>query len=201
MSRPLFTVVIPTIGRPTLARTLESIRSQLTPADVEILVVVDTHTHLSHEAWQTIRGYTGFFNARYWEVDAGHHDWGSPQLQAGYAAAEGEWILNIGDDDVYEPFAFETIKRAVESVVEPVPLMFRTVLHPAPQRGNTVPVVLWAQPELVDKGITGQCFVIPNDQARIGRWDILVDFGFITDTVRLWDGRVEWRTEIISQCY
>jgi len=195
MSRPLFSVIVPTIGRLSLPDTLASI-----PADVEVLVVADTfEMEESRRAWiETTALEAG---ARYLECDAGYHDTGSPQLQHGYANATGAWVLNCGDDDRHEPFAFETMKRAIESLDEPVPLMFRTVLHPGPQRGNRVPVVLWHHPEIIDKNITGQCFVIPNDQARIGSWSILVDFGFITDTVRLWDGRIEWRTELISQCY
>lgn len=196
MSRPLFTVVVPTIGRPTLVRTLASIDRD----ECEVIVVADTFEMGKHDA-NAIRLTAKDWGAEFLAVDAGHHDWGSPQLQEGYRQAEGAWILNCGDDDVYEPLAFETIKRAIDSLAAPVPLMFRTVLHPGPQRGNEVPVVLWHRPELVDKGITGQCFVVPNDQARIGSWSILVDFGFITDTVRLWDGQISWQTPVISQCY
>lgn len=196
MSRPLFTVVIPTIGRPSLPKTLASINTDL----AEVTVVADTF-EMGDTIQEAIHAEAATFGARYLEVDAGFHDWGSPQLQAGYAAAEGEYILNCGDDDVYEPFALETIKRAIDSIAAPVPMMFRTVLHPAPQRGNDHPVVLWADPELRNRNITGQCFVIPNDQSKIGRWDILVDFGFITSTIDLWGGQVAWRTEIISQCY
>lgn len=193
-----FSIVIPTIGRDTLPRTIESIRSNAQSGkSAEIIVVADTHGPLRSD----VRSLAKRYGAAYHEVDAGFHDWGSPQLQHGYGVATGDFIQNMGDDDVMEPFAFETMKRAIDSLDAMVPLMFRTVLHPSPVRGNTVPVVLWHHPELVDKAITGQCFVIPNDEAKIGSWSILVDFGFITDTVRLWDGRVEWRTEVISQCY
>jgi glycosyltransferase involved in cell wall biosynthesis len=198
MTRPLFTVVIPTIGRETLPKTLDSI-----PDGVEVIVVADTF-ELPPSTLENIQVEAKVYGARFIGVDAGFHDWGSPQLQAGYAAAEGEWILNCGDDDIFEPFAFETIKRAIDQLAAPVPLMFRTALHPTwpdPRRGNRNITVLWQAPELIDRNITGQCFVIPNDQSKIGRWDILVDFGFITSTVELWDGQVEWRTEVISQCY
>lgn len=196
MSRPLFTVVVPTLGRQSLPETLASINRDL----AEIIVVADTF-EMPATIRDAIKGEAKRWACRYLEVDAGHHDWGSPQLQAGYAAAEGDWILNCGDDDCYEPFAFETIKRAIDSIAAPVPMMFRTVLHPSPVRGNTVPVVLWHDPELRNRNITGQCFVIPNVQEKIGRWDILVDFGFITSTVELWGGDVAWRTEVISQCF
>lgn len=196
MSRPLFTVVVPTLGRSSLPKTLASINRDM----AEIIVVADAF-EMGDTIHDAIMAEAKRWRARFYAVDAGHHDWGSPQLQEGYRQARGEFILNCGDDDIYEPFAFETIKRAIDAIAAPVPMMFRTVLHPAPQRGNDHPVVLWADPELRNRNITGQCFVIPNDQERIGSWSILVDFGFICDTVRLWDGRVEWRTELISQCF
>lgn len=202
MARPLFTVVIPTIGRPSLPKTLESILANRNNyvVDPEIIVVADTF-EMGDAVRYHIKGAAQAYGARYLELDAGFHDWGSPQLQLGYAEAQGEYILNCGDDDIYEPLAFETIKRAIDELAAPVPMMFRTVLHPAPQRGNEVPVVLWHHPELVNRNITGQCLVLPNVQEKIGRWDILVDFGFITSTVELWGGQVAWRTEVISQCY
>lgn len=195
MSRPLFTVVIPTIGRQSLIETMASI-----PKDVEVIVVADAF-EAAPESLRLIEGTARSCGARYTEVDAGFHDWGSPQLQEGYRLAEGEYILNCGDDDIFEPLAFETIKRAIDSLAAPVPMMFRTALHPSPVRGNTNIAVLWQYPELTNRNITGQNLVIPNVPEKIGRWDILVDFGFITSTIDLWGGQVAWRTEIISQCY
>lgn len=196
--RPFLSVVVPTIGRQSLPDTLASIRRQAIPA--EILVVADTF-ELDPDIRSAITREAARWDARHLEVDAGYHDTGSPQLQAGYAAATAPWIVNCGDDDVYEPLAFLTIKRAITEVGEIVPLMFRTVLHPSPVRGNQQPIVLWQHPTLTNRNITGQCLVLPNRQDKIGRWDILVDFGFITSTIELWEGRVAWRTEVVSQCY
>lgn len=198
MRAPLFSVVVPTLGRESLPKTLRSITEQDILA--EILVVADTF-EMGKDLRAAIAGEAARWGARYLEVDAGHHDWGSPQLQRGYAEATGRYILNEGDDDIFEPLAFETIRRAIVEVGEDVPMMFRTVLHPSPVRGNTQPVVLWHHPTLTNRNITGQCLLLPNDQSKIGRWDILVDFGFITSTIELWGGKVAWRTEIISQCF
>lgn len=195
MTRPLLTVVIPTIGRSTLPRTLESIPPN---AGIEVIVVADAF-EADEFRLPNIQSAAREYRARYLEVDAGFHDWGSPQLQAGYALAEGQWIMNCGDDDVYEPLAFPTIERAIDSLTEPVPLMFRTVLHPAPQRGTTVPVVLWHTPEITRGLITGQCFAVPNVPEKLGRW--VDDVTFMAETVEAWGGNVGWRTEVISQCY
>lgn len=193
-----FTIVIPTIGRETLPRTLDAIpKRRESGISVEVLVVADTHGPLLSD----VRSVAKRYGVAYHEVDAGYHDTGSPQLQYGYEIATGSLIGNLGDDDIHEPFAFETMQWAISTLTEPVPLMFRTVLHPGPQRGNAVPVVLWHHPEIVDKNITGQCFVIPNDPARMGSWLQHMDFGFISSTVERWGGRIEWRTEVVSQCY
>lgn len=196
MTRPLFSVIVPTIGRPSLPKTLASINRDM----AEIIIVADTF-EMGDTIQDAIKGEALRWGARFYAADAGHHDWGSPQLQAGYAAAEGQYILNCGDDDIYEPLAFPTIERAIDSIAAPVPMMFRTALHPSPVRGNTNIAVLWQYPTLTNRNITGQCLVLPNDQSKIGSWSILVDFGFITSTIDLWGGQVAWRTEVISQCY
>lgn len=196
MSAPLFTVVIPTLGRPTLERTLESIRSQAGPNWVEIIVVGDAYQRqlaglslLCHD-----------YDARYYELDAGIHDTGSPQLHYGYMLATGAWVMNFGDDDVYEPGVFQMLSEIVIPDHTAIgPLMFRSEMHPGPQRGNTSPVVLWDRPVIERFHVTGQGFVTPNDKLRLGRW--VDDVTFMRETVALWGGRIEWRDELIARCY
>lgn len=199
MSRPLFTVVIPTIGRPTLARTLDSIDLRM----CEIIVVADTHGPLQND----VRAWCSAFRDRwlpmnprvsYLELDAGQHDTGSPQLHMGFHRASGHFILNCGDDDVYEPDAFSLLVETVSAYGD-WPLIFKAELHPAPHRGNREPVVLWDRQEIAEGHVTGQGFVCPNDPQRMGRW--VNDWTFMRETVALHGGRVEWREELIARCY
>lgn len=192
MSRPLFTVVIPTIGRPSLTQTLDSIRP-----GVEVIVVADTFEMGKHDV-NAIRLTVADWGAEFFTLDAGRHDTGSPQLALGYREATGQWILNCGDDDVFEPRAFDTIDCAIGEVDQDIPLFFRTVLHPAPHRGNELPIVLWHKPEIVRGLITGQCFVTPNVPEKLGEW--VDDVTFMQQTVDKFGG-CAWRTEVISQCY
>ena len=193
MSRPLFSVVIPTVGRPTLPQTLASIDRDY----AEIIVVADTHGRLQSNVGRT----AGQYGARYLEVDAGAHDTGSPQLHVGFALAEGHYILNCGDDDVYEPEAFDLLTDAVrrQAVGGHRPLMFRVVMHPNGARGNRVPVTLWEKPAIERFNVTGQSFVCPNVPGKVGRW--VDDVTLMRETVALWGGRCEWREEVIAQCY
>lgn len=195
MSRPLFTVVIPTIGRPTLARTLESIRAQSRYSDAEIIIVADTHGPLQSD----VRPLLTDDRIRYWEWDAGQHDTGSPQLHLGFGLAEGIYVLNFGDDDVYEPHAFKMIAAIIAEQQHHTPLMFKVELHPNDQRGNRGPVVLWQDRAIERFGVTGQSFVCPNDPRRMGRW--VDDITFMRETVALHGGRIEWREELIARCY
>lgn len=198
--QPLFTVVIPTLGRETLERTLLSIRCQPTLGlpDPEIIVVFDTFALEDVHAPRRTANLCERYGAIYAEHNAGCHDTGSPQLEVGFARARGCYILNCGDDDVYEPWAFPTMRQAIEG--EPTrPLMFRTVLHPAPQRGDQrESIVLWQERRIERGRITGQCFLAPNVPEKLGRW--VDDVTFMAETVEKW-GSVGWRTEVISQCY
>lgn len=193
-----FTVVVPTLGRETLLKTLDSIPN--IGHDIEVIVVADTFEMHNNNILAT-KSLAYDYGAKFVEINAGKHDWGSPQLQKGYELATGAWVLNCGDDDIYEPFAFATISRRLNKSSEICPRMFRTVLHPSPVRGNEVPVVLWHIPSLINKNITGQCLVIPNIKDKIGSWNKLVDYGFICETIEKFGGNVVWCEEVISQCY
>jgi hypothetical protein len=188
-------IVIPTQGRETLRRCLASMRPEHHGGyRAEILVVADTHSPLLMDVASLCRAE----GVTYLEHDAGYHDWGYPGLQYGYEWASGSHLLNIGDDDVYVPGAFEMICRAIEEVgVGPV--MFRAELHPSPNRGNTAPVVLWSEKRLAEKVITGQNLATPNVPGKIGGWEN--DWRHAEDTVAHWDGLVTWREEVICRCY
>lgn len=192
MSRPFFTVVVPTQGRPALPRLLESLDNV---GRLEILVVADTHSPLLCD----VAAIANTYGARYIELDAGTHAWGYPQIQHGYDLAEGEYILCIGDDDVYEPGAFDAIWAAIEEHGRPAPFLFRVELHPSPTRGCRRPVILWDEPRLLRGRISTQNLVVPNVKDRLGHW--WDDFCFIEATVNRWGGQAVWRDELIARCY
>jgi glycosyltransferase involved in cell wall biosynthesis len=187
-----FTVVIPTIGRASLAKTLDSI-----PSYVEKIVVADTHAPLLTNVAQVCKDH----GATYYELNVGKRDRGSAQIDYGMKRASGEYLLNFGDDDVYEPYAFQIIENAIKQENYVAPLMFRVALHPVAHRGNTNIAVLWQYKKLDDKYITGQCFVVPNISDRLGTWFSNADVDFIKTTVSNYDHTLHWRPEIIAQCY
>jgi hypothetical protein len=191
------TVVIPTQGRETLPTCLASMRP-LRQGDVpaQILVVADTHSPLLMD----VQALCQEERVTYLELDAGWHDWGYPQLQYGYDLALGDYIMNIGDDDVYEPGAFEVIRNAVDELPSARPLLFRALMHPSVSRPCGNPLLLWGQRGLIRRSrVTGQNLIAPNVPAKLGRW--IDDYIHLADTINAWDGLVEWRDEVICKCY
>jgi glycosyltransferase involved in cell wall biosynthesis len=77
---PTLSVVIPSAGRPLLARTLASVVRQVIPGD-EVLVLVN-------DAW----------------------DWGNSARQEGQEKAKGDYVIFCDDDDVFVPGAFQAMR-------------------------------------------------------------------------------------------
>jgi hypothetical protein len=193
--KPFLTVIVPTQGRTTLARTLASVREQAGPDDVEILVIADTHGPLVGD----IEGPARKYGARYLEHDAGHHCWGHCQINVGLEIAAREWLAGSGaayvsfndDDDIYTPGAMDAIAAAIRcrSGIGPVLFQFRT------HWGS----VLWDAPRAVETEIGGHCIVAPAE--RCGRWTCRYagDYDFIAGTLSLYSpAEAMWVPRVIA---
>jgi hypothetical protein len=213
LSVPLLSVIIPTVGRATLARTVRSLAQQASALSWEGILVGDTHagTPGGPPTWAAQLPLAARLaeddpHLRYVEHDGGQHAWGHPQRNYGATVAKGRYLAWLGDDDVYLPGAFAAIARAIVrrkagSILEaprPRVFLFRWI---APWKQ-----VLWHtagflgdEPGHVD----AECIVCPNVPARLGRWTNRYqgDFDFIRETIDLWGGleRVGWRPEVIAQ--
>jgi glycosyltransferase involved in cell wall biosynthesis len=108
---PTFSIIVPTILRPTLAATLDSIQAAgLAPGD-EVLVMVDAE-HAHKPLPPGVRASRAAPVAVYYsEVSRG--GWGGPARNLGVKAAKGSHLLFIDDDDVYRPGAIDTIRAMV----------------------------------------------------------------------------------------
>ena len=195
----MFSVVIPTLGRHTLERTLQSIISQA--GRNEIIIVVDSFEMPIAEIFRIQRIAERYY-ARFAAIDAGYRGLGNPQNDWGHRLATHPWVLNIGDDDVYEPGAFELMAHAISRqwTSNPHPLLFQAILHPALHRGDQrEPVLLWEERRLARGCITGQNFCIPNNKAKMGLWSN--DWQFFLQTARIYGDQVDWVEEVTVQCY
>lgn len=201
-------IVIPTAGRRTLPRCLESIKTiHQGGYGAHVLVVEDTYNNLDHVrnpnnfTTAEIKDLCKEFMVDYVAYDAGYHDWGYPQLDYGYRNGDcSAFIMNIGDDDVMVP---DVLPKMVDIIQHNgvQPYMFQSILFPSPHRGNRDPVVLWNDEsrDIVRKSVTGQNLVVPNIPHLFGQ--MTDDFVFIKTTIERWHGLVKWIPLPTCWCY
>jgi glycosyltransferase involved in cell wall biosynthesis len=92
-------VIIPTVGRSSLARTVESVLQQEFPGgDFEILVMNDSGTSLPAADWQT--------STRVRIIDTNRRE-RSVARNTGAAIAKGKYLHFLDDDDWLAPGAFQ----------------------------------------------------------------------------------------------
>ena len=188
---PWLTVVCTTIGRPSLGRLLESIPSH---NGIEVIVVADTYANDEADFTKEISTTQQLYekNVRWVNYDAGHHNWGHPQRNLGDSLAQGEWIIHSQDDNQFHPSAFTDIWFAVCGQTEPRPILFKVHTWQA----GTV----WRAPYLVEGNVDADCIVVPNNSEKLGRWGNTYqgDFAFISETVALYGGTVDWNPQLIQ---
>ena len=145
-----FSVIVGTVGRKTLERTLRSITTQLEPGDELFLLRDDSG-------------------------DAGD----TPRNQTMHRAA-GSHLLFMDDDDVYVPGAFAKMRRFADENPGRIGI-FRIEYTTGPKR--------WQVPELRNRNVSTQNFLVPNVPGKLGIWEhrgtVHGDYVFIEETARL----------------
>lgn len=191
MTRPLLTVVVPTIGRDTLPRMLQSVRDQAPASQVELLIVGDTYAGDFARSLAQVPALCAEYDARYLEHDAGAHMVGQAQRQYGMAQARGRWLMFSQDDNEYRPGALPTILAALRAGPR-CPHLFRVMTR--------FGFIVWQQRGDYAVGmIDADCIAVPNAPARLGRWalEYAGDQAFIAETIDLWRGRVIWQDAVV----
>ncbi len=179
---PTIAIVIPTIGRPTLQRTLDSIRGQDLIDGDRVIVALDTFQEPPRpDVRELVEGYGRPFELL--EHDGGDHWQGMPQLnraiaevafgqvsvgnssvsKVDYTHNRTDFLCDLGDDDSYTIGAIAKIRSAL-SCHEPadwnkIVLLFQFI-YPGPSRER-----LWrpGDPTLRVGNISGCCMVVPVD--------------------------------------
>lgn len=192
---PTLSIVIPTLGRPTLRRTLESIRQQELIEGDEVILVQDGPEREDVRRLFEEMGLPG----KYLGLDRQYKDSGATPRNAGMALARGDYLIFCDDDDFYAPNSFRVIRDVAQQYPK-TPLMFRNRVDfdfgKIWQKGQ----IRW-QGQIVQPGnVGGQMFVVPNISSKLAKWPAHrgSDYGFIFSTLQLWGGKVIWRPEIIS---
>jgi glycosyltransferase involved in cell wall biosynthesis len=170
VAKPVFSVIIPTVGRATLRSTLRRLRSE-TRGDVEAIVVSDGDFP---DAKRTVESE----GARFITGPETRH-WGNAQRMMGISEARGRYLLFIDDDDVHRRGAFARIRGAVAQNPDRI-FIFRMVRH-----GE----VLWRYPSVQEANQGTPQLLIPNVPGRVGSWltndRYQSDFDFLCECIGL----------------
>jgi glycosyltransferase involved in cell wall biosynthesis len=169
------TVVIPTMNRPTLDRTVRSAEG----AD-EVIVVGD---RVEPEAGPIrLKERPG----------SSHREGRAAELRnAGMRRAMGDWIAFMDDDDAFTPGAIDAIRRAVSGKT-PALYLFRMIIG-----GYGM---LWSSPVLEINNVGTPMIVCPSHDWR--PWPTggypCEDYGFADLNKDAWSGGVVFRDEVIA---
>jgi hypothetical protein len=151
-SRATLSIVVGTLGRPSLDATLASIAAQRMPGDETVVV----------SANPDVAARAASFGARFVAIDRPGKDWGDTERGVGMMAAIGDYVAFMDDDDVYADGARHAIATAIAENPG-LPLMFR-------MRFTGSGVIVWDDRTLRIGNVGTPCLVAPNDKAKLGRW-------------------------------
>ena len=189
-------VITPTIGRPTLRRTLES--AKLGPLDnwevitdgpeiykkvkPDILDLLNSRRYLHYSTTFRVMGH-----------------YGNRLRDTRMSITENDYFVFLDDDDVFAPGAIEIIKEAIAQH-HPRPIIFKM------RNGNGE--TLWKNREVTPGNVGGSMFVCPNDPDKLGKWDNgqghRSDIEFIRQTLENygpgWRQDIVWSDEVIIHC-
>jgi glycosyltransferase involved in cell wall biosynthesis len=190
-----FTITVPTIGRATLRRTLESILANGVSRYDQILVISDGHYERAKEI---ISGFAGKMPLEFIEREhrgtPGHH-----QRNYAKALSRGTHLVFMDDDDCYTDEALHRMRGEVSENPDCITI-FR--MRGMPSRHNYG--VLWKDREIRVGNIGTPMFAVPNIPEKLGHWSerYCGDFDFIFGTAAKFGAdRVRWSETIIADIY
>lgn len=195
MSRPLLSVVIPTIGRPSLTLTLDSLDAQAEAELVEVLVVADVHGGLTpalEQARDHVLEERDGERYRWLQYDGGMHCVGQPQRMIGGRTAMAPWVWYSQDDNIAAAGAVSAILRAAAQQTTTVPMFGRWL--------SAWREVIWREEKLTLGNIDADCLVLPHWVAQRVEWGLRYegDFDAAQHAARLVNGQIAWLDAILS---
>lgn len=174
-------ILVATIGRPTLERTLQSITSETRPGDQVIVI----------GATQAIGDRALAYGCTFVKAPPGN-DWGGSERTVGIHHATGDYVAFLDDDDVYLPGWRAAMDNAM--VNHPGrPIIFK--MHIAWTGGT-----LWADPVLRMGNVGTPMLFLPNDaRTKRGQWGRKYggDFKFI-ESLQLPPASIVWDSAVIA---
>lgn len=178
MTQPKLSIIVPTMGRPSIERCVLSYLPQMHPGD-ELIVVGDEIDGPLIATPALLEKYAPL--VRYVPTNHGEHSFGHREIGTGLDLARGDYILGNDDDDVATPNALVGIRAVISQLERPTPLLFKYRSYHGP--------IYWSEGGcLVEGQIGGHCLVTPNLPGRVGRYTdrYAGDYDMIMDTLSRW---------------
>lgn len=175
-SKVRLSIVLPTIGRPSLRKTLDSIYPQLEYQKDEVIFVGDQEaleSDVVQWAWKKRWDRQTFVK------HPRGNNWGQTERNFGMRFANGTHVMFMSDDDWYLEGAFARIRATATAHPNKV-LIFKMWWNG---------LVLPRFPSIVQANIDASMFVVPNDPNKLGVWGNRYegDYDFITSTLDLYE--------------
>jgi len=163
--KPELAVVIPTIGRSTLVRTLDALEAQLGAEMLEVLVVGDSYAGYHAADLEQARQHVleeRDERFRWFEYDGGLHMVGHPQRMAGARCATAPFVWYGQDDNIAADGAVPAILETIAGQPSARPIFGRWL---SPWRE-----LIWRDRHLQMGNIDADCLVLPRLIAERVQW-------------------------------
>lgn len=157
------TIVVPTIGRYALIRTLLSINQFVEfGGKADVILIEDGDGWRAGWILELIRSQLKY-PIRHIKQDPPEHNYANRLRQRAMQEAQGDYILFMDDDDVYAESASVNIRRAIvmnygKMIMHQMQLPFGWL---TPETGKH---------EIAPNNVSTQCVAVPNVKSQLGTW-------------------------------
>ncbi len=198
MSEIRLSIVVPTVGRPTLQQTLRSIIDTGFRSNVDELLVVSDGP--SPEAEKILSFYKDWIDGRITVVPVTKMV-GQAQKNVGLDKASGSHVLVMDDDDTYSPGAIDCIRKVISEKPDRPHLFKMLACSPRHSYGHC-----WRSKDIVCGNVGTPMVVAPNVPGRVGRFGNHYggDFDYVRATVNMYPEKEEalvWVDQVIAYIY
>jgi len=189
-----FSVVMPTVGRPSLYAAIASVVDALEDSD-ELIVVGDGRQDFAADVVESFQPA----NIVYIEASMDGSRFGNAQRDAGMALARADWLCWLDDDDRHTFAALDIMRDAIDdSGAYHSAHIFKARWGPGHHWRGT----LWAEP-VVKASNFGTCQVVLPNRPYQRSWcdfndrGLVSDYGFLSAAIGECDG-VEWHDALVA---
>jgi hypothetical protein len=184
---PTITVVVPTIGRPTLAAAIISVLYQLSPLD-EILIIGDGHQPLGALFCQQLNLIRPVGIIRYIDGPVSPPTWpgGSIQKEFGISQATADYTMILNDDDRIPAGTISRVKRTAARHPQQVLAGELLCLRDG--------FIVQKCTEIREGYISDVQLIVPNDSTKRGKYlrDDIRDIHYVTSVLAHYADEIIW---------